>query len=132
MLENKRDLIEYRIKRANETIKEIDTHLELEYYHTAANRLYYACFYAISALLLKDDLNLKTHKGIRNQCSLKYINTGIIPRQLGDYFNEIFQYRQTGDYDDLIDIDKETIIKLYEPAKSLIDEIEKLISINEK
>jgi uncharacterized protein (UPF0332 family) len=129
MLENKIDLIEYRINRAKKTIKEIDTHLELEYYHTAANRLYYSCFYAISALLLKDDLMVKTHKGIRNQFGLKYINTGLISKQLGDYFNEIFEYRQTGDYDDLIDIDKETILKLYEPAKRLIDEIEKLINL---
>jgi len=127
MLENKSDLIKYRIKRANETIQEIDTLLELKYYHTAANRLYYSCFYAISALLLKDDLLIKTHKGIRNQFALKYINTGIISEQLGDYFNEIFQYRQTGDYDDLIEIDEETILKLYEPAKKLIEEIGKLV-----
>ena len=43
-------LINLRIERANETIKEVPYLIEQGFYRTAANRLYYACFYILNAL----------------------------------------------------------------------------------
>jgi len=51
--QEKLEIVSYRIRRANETLHEVQLHIENELWATAINRLYYACYYAVSALLLK-------------------------------------------------------------------------------
>ncbi|MBU2649576.1 MAG: HEPN domain-containing protein [Bacteroidetes bacterium] len=47
------DYIKYRIELARETIEEVQSHRENKFWNTSINRMYYACFYAIGALLAK-------------------------------------------------------------------------------
>ena len=49
----KKDFVNYRIKKANETLDEVDLLIRNHYLNTAVNRLYYACFYAVNALLMR-------------------------------------------------------------------------------
>lgn len=46
------DIVAYRIECAEKTLGEIDNLLALKYYNNAVNRMYYACYYAVSALLI--------------------------------------------------------------------------------
>jgi len=57
--EDIKELIKYRISRAKETISEVHSLIELGYYNTAINRIYYACFYAVNALLINKGLSAK-------------------------------------------------------------------------
>lgn len=52
--EERKELVEYRFSKAKKTLEEVDLHIENELWNTAVNRLYYACYYAVSALLLKN------------------------------------------------------------------------------
>jgi hypothetical protein len=45
-------LVGYRLQRARETVEEARVLLETDHANACVNRLYYACFYAVSALLL--------------------------------------------------------------------------------
>ncbi|MDE5743634.1 MAG: HEPN domain-containing protein, partial [Bacteroidales bacterium] len=45
------DVVKYRIENAEKTLAEVAAHIQNGYYNTAVNRMYYACFYAASALL---------------------------------------------------------------------------------
>lgn len=49
MTGGQKDLVRYRMERAGETLQEARLMLEM---YGAANRIYYACFYATVALLL--------------------------------------------------------------------------------
>ena len=49
--ENRSIIVNYRLQRAKETLAEVNEIVKLGYWHTAANRLYYACYYAVTALL---------------------------------------------------------------------------------
>ena len=51
------DYSNYRLQRAKETIQEVEKHLENKFWNTAINRMYYACFYAVGALLIKHGVN---------------------------------------------------------------------------
>lgn len=125
---DKSELIKYRMNRAKETLNEVHLHIGNELWNTAVNRLYYACFYAVSALLLKNNIIASTHAGTRQMFGLHFIKTGIIPRESGKFFSEIFDMRQTGDYDDFIVFDKEDIMPMLIAANNLIVEIETLLT----
>lgn len=58
---NAEEYVRYRIARAHETLEEINLLLENRMWNTAISRMYYACFYAIGALLVKNDINVSSH-----------------------------------------------------------------------
>jgi uncharacterized protein (UPF0332 family) len=96
----KMELVNYRFKKANETYIEVKLLIENELWNTAVNRLYYACYYAIIALLLKNDIKARTHAGVRQMFGLHFIKTGLIAGDCGKFYSEIFDMRLSGDYDD--------------------------------
>jgi uncharacterized protein (UPF0332 family) len=55
----------YWIARAEETLKEAKILAEAAYWNACVNRLYYSCFYAITALLVRDGLSTSKHSGVR-------------------------------------------------------------------
>ncbi|MFC2126695.1 HEPN domain-containing protein [Bacteroidota bacterium] len=122
------ELIHYRLNRAKDTLKEVDIHISNELWNTAINRLYYACYYAVIALLVKHKISSQSHAGVRKMFGLHFIKPGLINKDLGKFYSDIFDKRQTGDYDDFVDFNREEVISLLDPAKKLINEIEKLLT----
>lgn len=61
--EETKALVLNRIRRSRETWDETKGIIEGCYWYAAANRMYYACYYMVSALLLKNGLNAHTHGG---------------------------------------------------------------------
>jgi uncharacterized protein (UPF0332 family) len=57
------EYIRYRLARSNEALSAARLMLESGLLYDAVNRLYYACFYAVSALLLTEGLSSAKHKG---------------------------------------------------------------------
>lgn len=121
------EMVAYRITRAKETLKEVDLHIENQLWATAINRLYYACFYAVSGLLLKNDIKVQSHAGTRQMFGLHFIKSDIISKELGKFYSNIFNLRHTGDYDDFVEFDKEDVLINLKPAKKLIQRIEELV-----
>ena len=60
-----RMLVQYRLDRAREALAEATLLLDSGHANTGVNRLYYACFYAVSALLLTTGLTATSHSGLR-------------------------------------------------------------------
>jgi uncharacterized protein (UPF0332 family) len=46
-------VVTLRIQQAKETYNEINTLIANGFFRTAANRLYYACYYVVTALMIK-------------------------------------------------------------------------------
>jgi len=95
-------LVRYRLERAGEALDEAKMLFEAEHLHTYVNRLYYACFYAISALLLTKGLSTSKHAHLRALLHKEFIRPGRIPAQHGKFFDLLFNNRQKGDYSDLV------------------------------
>lgn len=121
------DYVAYRMRKANETIAETTVLIENKYWNTAINRMYYACFYAVGALLVKHGVETSSHSGTRQKFGQLFILTGRISRELGKHYTELFEKRQKGDYNDFFDFDEDAVLKLYKPSKDFIKEIERLI-----
>ena len=50
-------LIHYRLERAQESLDEAHLLADAGRWNACVNRLYYSCFYAVSALLVRDGLS---------------------------------------------------------------------------
>ncbi len=126
--EERQALVQYRINKAKETFEEIATLSEHRFWNTAVNRMYYACYYAVSALLIDRNIQVQTHTGARRMFGLHFIKTGVIDQELGKFYSSLFNKRQTGDYEDFLDHDQEDVEALIKPARSLINTIEALLT----
>lgn len=121
------DLVNYRISRAYETLKEAEAMMENHFWNASINRIYYACFYAVSGVLLKKGIDTSTHKGIRQMFGLHFIQSGLISKEYGRFFSDLYDRRQTGDYDDFVMNDEETSSRLFSLANQFVREIDFLI-----
>ncbi|MBR4154410.1 MAG: HEPN domain-containing protein [Paludibacteraceae bacterium] len=125
--ENRSALVSYRINRAKETMKEAELMKKEGFYNAAVNRLYYACYYSVVALLLKNNIQAQTHSGVKTMFGMHFISTGKLPIKIGRIFATLFEKRHSSDYDDFIYCDEEMTNELYEQADLFIKEITKLI-----
>lgn len=122
--QDRKELIQFRITRAQDTLKEVDLHVENELWNTAVNRLYYACYYAVISLLVSKEIAAQTHSGVRQMFGLHFVKTGLIDKELGKFYTDIFDKRQTGDYDDFVDFTKDEVVNMIPTARKLIESIE--------
>ena len=125
----RKELVIYRINKAKETFSEIDLLIQNRLWNTAINRLYYACYYAVIALLIDNKIETLTHTGTRQMFGLHFIKTGLVEKDIGKFYSRIFDLRQTGDYEDFIVFSEDQAIELLEPAKKLINHIESMLEI---
>jgi uncharacterized protein (UPF0332 family) len=125
--EEKNALAAYRLQRAYETLNEAKCNVEMKLWHATANRLYYACFYAVLGLLIKNGHSSRTHKGVFMLFGLYFVTPGIISHEQNKLFRKLFDFRQGGDYDDWFYINEEDILPLIEPVEEFIKTIENLI-----
>jgi uncharacterized protein (UPF0332 family) len=123
IINDKSDYINYRFSRAQESYEEALIMIDNKRWIAAMNRLYYSCFYAVIALLLKNDLEPRSHSGVRTKLSEMYIKTGKIDPKFGKLFSDLYDYRQKGDYGDLYDYDENTVLPLVDQVKEFIEEI---------
>jgi len=119
--------IEYRLEKANETYEVALLLFDNSKWNSTINRLYYSCFYAVSALLVKEGIKAKSHSGIKSMFFLNYIKTEIISLEYGKLYSDLFDWRQKGDYGDFFDFEKEDVQPLMKPTKELINKIIEII-----
>ena len=124
-ISNREDYINYRFHRAEESFEEALILAKEERWNAVINRLYYACFYSVIALLIKNNISTQTHDGARTQFGLFFVKTGIIDKESGKLFSKLFDYRQKGDYGDLFDYDVELTMPLINKVKEFLIEIKK-------
>jgi uncharacterized protein (UPF0332 family) len=127
MNENDAVLIHYRLDRAAESLEEAELTANASHWNTCANRLYYACFYAVSALLLKHDMSRPKHGGVRSVFNHSFVKPGIVPVDAGKLHNSLFNMRQDGDYTDPTELDPKVVEPNIEEVRNFITTITKLV-----
>lgn len=116
------EIVKYRLEKAYRTYNEAIGSIENRYVETAANRLYYAAYYAVSALLISYKYEASNHNGVIQMFGKVFLRNNIIDKKYGKTFNQLFSLRLTGDYEDRHILDLETeVLPLVEPAKEPID-----------
>ena len=124
---NKTVLIEYRISRSKETIEEARIAIENNQLFNAENRIYYAIYYIISALSLKNDFSTNKHAQLMGWFNKSYVKTKIISPEVGKIYFDAFEKRQKGDYEDLKTFEPEEVQVDFQSMLKFTEKIEKLI-----
>lgn len=117
------EYVKYRLEKAEETYEVAALLVKNKKWNSAVNRLYYAAYYAISGLLAKNEVDGKTHTGIKTQFFLHFIKTGKIDIELGKVYADLFDWRQKGDYGDFFDFTEGDVITILKPTRDLLEAV---------
>lgn len=124
-------LIEYRLKQADDSIKEAEVLLkEGMSLRSVMNRLYYAMFYAVLALLQEKQLGTSKHYGAISLFDREFIKSGIFDKELSKTLHRSFELRQKGDYMEQPEITKADIDEILPKTVAFIKEIKQYILKN--
>ena len=125
--DERKAIIEYRLEKATDTIKEVKDIGALGYWNLAANRLYYSVYYASIALLISQSIEATTHKGAIRMIGQSFVKTGLLSNDDARLLGRLFSMRQTGDYEDMFDWEEEDVAPLIPKVEEYIERIKELI-----
>lgn len=125
-----RTLVDYRIERARESLSEALLLLESGHINTYVNRLYYACFYAVSAYLLYHGKSSAKHSGVRALFHQEVVKLGLVDQELGQLYDRLFDNRQKADYADLVVFDPTDVAEWYAEASGFVQALIQLLEVS--
>ncbi len=128
MSDSKSELVNYRLQRAYEALEDARILAGASRWNICVNRLYYACFYAVSALLIQHGLSSSKHTGIRSLFNRHYVKTGKVAKEMAQIYNDLFERRQESDYLDFIRFKESQVSPWISKAEAFIKHIETVIN----
>ncbi len=121
--EERNAIVLYRIEKTYAALEDVEKSITMKMWSVAANRLYYALYYAASALLIHDNHTVRTHNGVIVLLNQYYVKSDTLTKEDGWLFGRIFAFRQGSDYDDFIDANEEEVMIYLPKVKALVDKI---------
>jgi hypothetical protein len=130
-MEHKEDLINYRLKRAGDTLEEAELAFKNNKLNLTENRIYYAIFYSVSALALRYDFETSKHSILKGWFNQSLIKTKEIDVTFGKTYSRAYEKRQKADYDDYAAFKIEEVLLDLENGKKFVNEIKAFINKEE-
>ena len=126
--EERKIIVCLELEKAENIVSQINELEKLSYWDNIANRLYYALFHAVSALLIFDKHNVSTHKGSIVLFGQFYIKTGVFNINDGRLFSQLQTIREKSDYNCAYQTSEDEIKPLIYPTIELIKRIKLYIN----
>jgi hypothetical protein len=120
-------LIALWLEKADSAISSAEVLLRAGEANSAVNRLYYACFYGVTALLLKDGRQFARHSSVKAEFNRAYVNAGRVEAQWGNFYQNLFRDRQEADYVATVKFEVADIFGRLEHAREFVRIIRALI-----
>ncbi|MBI4766067.1 MAG: HEPN domain-containing protein [Deltaproteobacteria bacterium] len=118
-------LIDYRIKQARESIQEAKVLWDQGMSNRSVmNRLYYAMFYAVLALLQEKQLGTSKHYGAISLFDREFVKSGLIDTEYSKALHTAFILRQKGDYLEEAEVSLADIEEIFPQAESFVGLVE--------
>ena len=124
---SRKELIAYRLEKSNQAFLEAVLMAQNKYYDSAVTRLYYACFYAALALLIENEIETSSHRGVKAMLSLHFVKNNLLETKHVRTYSELLNGRQLSDYEDFFYQDKESYDMYLIKATEFIEAIKNLI-----
>lgn len=124
-----RIIVRLEYDKATSIMQQIEGLQSLGYWDNITNRLYYALFHAVSALLIHDKHSVNTHRGVVVLFGQHYVRTGIFDIADGKLYSQLQTMREKGDYNCIYQTTEEEVSPMIEPARCLIRKIGDYIAL---
>ena len=121
--EERRIMVELEIERAEKIMQQFPILVEQQYWDTLVNRMYYAAFHAVCALMIHNAIRVHTHRGALIAFNKEFVRTGEFSVDEGHLFSQLEGLRERGDYNCFLDATEDDVIPLIEPLKSFVAKI---------
>ena len=126
------EVIAFWLGRSDEAVASALAELAAGRCAFAVNRAYYACFYALSAVLLAGARKYAKHSGVRAALHRDLIRSGRLDPAWGRVYDRVFENRQRGDYQELVVFDAEHANELCEEAAAFVAQMRRLLLHDDK
>lgn len=121
----------YRLAVAKRLLKEVDVNVQYEFWNSAMNRMYYACFHAVSALLFQLGITgIKKHSGVKQMFAMHVISAGLMEVKWSHFYSALFECRSEADYEDFKEYTKEEVMEILPMAREFVENIECIMQKN--
>lgn len=127
MDERQKNLSNYRIAEAEDSLKVVAHCLKEGLYKDSINRSYYAAFYAVKAILALSTVDFKRHKDVMGYFNKEYVAKEIFPREIGRKLGTLQRVREKSDYDDFYIASREKAEEQFQTAELVIGEVKKYL-----
>jgi len=118
---DKKALAQYRLEQAGESLDEAAFLLSGEKSpRSIINRVYYAMFYAILALLIYEPYSSSKHSGVLGYFNRRFIKEEVFDREMGRWVNKAFELRQRGDYREYFEVTRDQAADLVVKAGQFV------------
>ena len=118
--EERLNIVALRLENADRMLKDAHLLLEAGSLRSAVNRVYYAMFYAASALAVSRGRVFSTHKGLIVYLQREFVKTGVLDRQHGRTLQKAFENRTEGDYQDLVRFSSADVARMLSDAEEFV------------
>jgi uncharacterized protein (UPF0332 family) len=125
----RKDVIEYWMEKAKEALNSARSEQTAGRFDFAINRAYYGSFYSASAVLLKQGEKFSKHSGVRAAIHRTLVKAGKIDISLGRFYDLLFNARQRGDYQELVEFSTEETEELISQAEGFVEEMKRLLQV---
>lgn len=125
--EARRSVVEYWMAKSERALASARAEFQSKRYDFSANRAYYACFYAASAVLLKAGKKFIKHSGVRGAIHQHLVNTGLLDIKWGKVYDRIFENRQFADYIELFEFEEPQVSQMLSEAEGFLLEMKRLL-----
>lgn len=115
------------LQRAEQSLRAAQELASRGYYDFAASRAYYAVFYAATALLLPEGLELSKHSGVIASIHQRFVKTGKLNTEHGKTLNWLFELRGVGDYGVTEHVSRQETEQAIQAATGFVDAIKALL-----
>lgn len=126
--EERKIIVGLELEKANSMLLQTGMSIENKMWDLTANRLYYAAFHAVCALLIHNGIHVGTHKGAQVMFNKEFVQKGIMSVADNHLFSRLQQLREEGDYNCYIETTKEEIMPYVESTREFIVKISNLIN----
>lgn len=127
--EYEREIIENWLRKCDVALVATQKNIDLDLLETAQNRVYYAVFYAVSALAKSRNFVTAKHGQLLGWFNREYVKTELIEKKLAEIYQNSFEFRQKCDYTFFYKPTREKLELDLSEATRLIARIKNLLNV---
>jgi len=121
--QDRKVIIGLELEKSENTFQEAEANAQLQLWSVVSNRLYYATYHAVIALLVSEGLQVGTHAGAQNQFGQHFVVTGKFSIEDAKLYAKLLSMRQKADYNCTYKTDEAEMSPLLPQVKNFIDKV---------